>query len=79
MEWIPIDERMPEKDETLGSSEEVLVTTDSGYVCTLNHRSIKRWNDNKIHPSNFPTVITHWMPIPKPPALLQPDPEEVSS
>ena len=61
MEWISVDERLPENDESvLGCA----VGCDDGIdICSCENGV---WRDNHCNPyTEYP--ITHWMPLPEPP------------
>lgn len=55
-EWIPVTERLPEKNTS------VLVSTDNGIVfqCLYAYDGWDLWEGNEVN-------ITHWQPMPQPP------------
>lgn len=55
-EWIPVKDRLPEKNTT------VLVSTDNGIVfqCLYAYDGWDLWEENEVN-------ITHWQPMPQPP------------
>lgn len=55
MEWISVNDKMPEK------YEEVIIYSDSGVV-----KSAIYMNDNKW---NTYLQVKYWMPMPKPPKI----------
>ena len=77
MRWIPVEERLPEKQGEYIVFADGKVTTDMYIVCD----KIERWlhydgslNEFYIDPySSKPTreppypKVTHWMPLPQPP------------
>ena len=77
MRWIPVEERLPEKQGEYIVFADGKVTTDMYIVCD----EIERWlhydgslNEFYIDPySSKPTreppypKVTHWMPLPQPP------------
>lgn len=56
IKWIPVEEKMPEKEET------VLVAFDDGFICTVDTDENGEWE--LWADSGEPT---HWMPLPEPP------------
>jgi len=57
VEWISVDDRMPEPDE------DVLVCTNKTEVC-LGYYTGAYW----IKYARYNTaIVTHWMPLPEPP------------
>lgn len=55
-EWIPVTERLPEKNTA------VIAATDIGIVfqCLYAYDGWDLWEGNEVN-------ITHWMPLPAPP------------
>ena len=59
MEWISVEDRLPEKIKP------VIVNVNSGGVHTSRYHPIeKRWID-------YDEFITHWMPLPEPPKDIE--------
>ena len=62
-EWISVEDRLPDDE----SGYRVLVTANdilSQWVEILNHNG-KFWViDGGVE---YPAIVTHWMPLPKPP------------
>jgi len=60
-EWIDVNERMPEINET-NFSDRVLVITDFGYSRVTEYdNELKKWCGLIFQ------QVTHWMPLPPPP------------
>lgn len=59
--WIPVSERLPEKDR------EVLCLLDTGsyWLARWNHCDDSLWSDGDFWSSE--KFVTHWMPLPEPP------------
>ena len=59
-QWIPVTERLPEKNTS------VIAATDTGIVfqCLYAYDSWDLWEDNEVN-------ITHWMPLPEPPKEVE--------
>lgn len=59
--WIPVSERLPE-----GWTEVLFCLEGRKVVCGF--RAAGKWHMSDERPINVQTVITHWMPLPAPPA-----------
>lgn len=59
MEWISVEDRMPNIED------EYLVVSFSGVVTTMDWMD-SEWVSN-IFPDEKITTVTHWMPLPEPP------------
>lgn len=55
--WIPVAERLPEKDET------VIICTDKNFIYAGELIGDTWFLDN----DSWTATVTHWMPMPKPP------------
>lgn len=59
--WISVNEKLPENEET------VLAYCPGNTFFARYNNSSKIWN--RVPKDNiFPQAVTHWMPLPKPPA-----------
>lgn len=69
-EWIPVTERLPEKDGD-GSIMCLVYTIHRDIVCRPYNEYHKCWDDEDYDDHFTEPVggeITHWMPLPEPPA-----------
>ena len=66
MEWISVDDRLPDEDVTVSVGEvgKELVTEAH---CKKYHFGIGWWRDTGTGTSSISINPTHWMPLPKPP------------
>lgn len=67
--WVPVTERLPEKD---GDSQIMCLvySTYDGIVCRPYNEYHKCWDDEDYDDYYCDAVggkITHWMPLPEPP------------
>lgn len=61
-EWIPVDERLPEK------SGEYIAFTEYGFRNTLNYSARHKAFNAFDESSNIAEIhCSHWMPLPEPP------------
>lgn len=73
--WISVKERLPEK-ETESCSVDCIICEEDGYQ-TLAYRyygKLNEDNDNvwydRVCRRNITGTVTHWMPLPEPPAIV---------
>ena len=65
MEWIDVNDRLPEKAEEDGMMPVMVwLPTFEEYEFGYYNHVIKKWIDSE----NFPIIPSHWMPLPDPPA-----------
>lgn len=62
--WIPVDERMPTKEECENDNNEFLVQTDTGERFSCEYDPLANGFDNPLWRCNVPVVA--WMPLPEP-------------
>ena len=67
MEWISVEDRLPEPEFVIAGNElvNVIVALDSGTVIDAYYHSKKGWEFIGV-PLPF-SIVTHWMPFPDPP------------
>ena len=67
-EWIPVEERLPGKDEN-GMNESVLVCVDGDCVgeAYMSEYSESGWTWVGEDGIDVEGIVTHWMPLPEPP------------
>lgn len=83
-EWISVKDRLPELPaNTQFPSVNVLVAWDRGVaeMCYTAYLGAKTENGRaprfKWHGTNSPWTITHWMPLPEPPASVEQEEPQV--
>ena len=62
--WIPVDERLPTKEECEKDNNEFLVQTDTGKRFSCEYDPLANGYDNPLWCCNIPVVA--WQPIPEP-------------
>ena len=64
-EWIPVTERLPEKEDTY------LVYTERGSVYSSHFYTEKKFASGYVREASWSQCgkvnVTHWMPLPEPP------------
>jgi hypothetical protein len=66
MNWIRVDERMPEKHREMNISQDVLVCTSDEWVGVAFYDDQSgEWRVSET--SDYVDGVTHWMPLPAPP------------
>jgi len=78
MDWISVNDRLPECMDILPCSPRVLISTAMGVVTAQYDYESNEWIDFFIHrhslfhkPNYYDESmrVTHWMPLPKPPKV----------
>jgi hypothetical protein len=60
-EWISVDERLPERNE-------IVLTTDRGVVTLGSYNTMfLEWWTFQVDWMAYSADVTHWMPLPEPP------------
>ena len=62
--WIPVEERMPTKEECKKDNNEFLVQTDAGERFSCEYDPLANGFDNPLWCCNVPVVA--WRPLPEP-------------
>lgn len=76
MEWISVEDRLPEVEEHRYGAEShaVLVANkdgvDCGYLTRFRRDGQMHWVTNDSTVSDEIHGVTHWMPIPEPPTII---------
>lgn len=63
--WIPVSERLPEKQSEGECTDDVLTISSSGYTTAYYDYADECWV------SMFTAEVTHWMPLPQPPEVQE--------
>ena len=58
-EWISVEDRLPTKEDADENGEILAVAHKDGYVRSWSYDWLK----------NYPTLFTHWMPLPEAPKM----------
>ena len=68
MEWISVDERLPDREWGDESADVLIVVIGHIMVGTYNHLN-KRWHDNAGY--RIERGVTHWCPLPDLPEVIR--------